>query len=49
MASTFSRVVCSLCGREVSARLDGTPWAHRPPVGVAAVAVPGGNCKGGYR
>jgi len=49
MAKTFSRLVCPLCGREVSARLDGTPWAHRPPPGAVGVAVPGGNCKGCYR
>jgi hypothetical protein len=43
------RIDCPVCSRTVTSRLDGTPWAHRPLPNRPDLAVPGGNCRGGYR
>jgi hypothetical protein len=43
------RIDCPVCGRSVTSRLDGTPWAHRPPSPRLDVATAGGNCRGGFR
>lgn len=40
---------CPVCYRTVRPRQDGSVRHHRPPPHRSDLAVPGGNCKGGYR